>query len=203
MGMTVRQRLREVFDGTQTARQLAELIGAKPDRVRKIAKDEGFKLARAENLGNAEEKWTMAQKEQLSFLWAEGLSITKIGLELGLSRNSVVGKANRMGLPRRGSPIKQAPKGQPVSVDIRRLPLPPTPSVRATAYHGPGMPLAERKMSGECGWIIGEPAEFRCCGAPTWQGSSWCEFHFHKVFRQPTDIPRNLRLPGEKKRKAA
>ena len=43
-------------------------------------------------------------------LWEQGLPISKIGEILGVSRNSVAGKAHRMGLPKRSSPISSAKK---------------------------------------------------------------------------------------------
>jgi GcrA cell cycle regulator len=45
--------------------------------------------------------WDKEKLDQLSQLWAEGLPITKIGLELGVSRNAIAGKAHRLGLPKR------------------------------------------------------------------------------------------------------
>ena len=37
--------------------------------------------------------WDEKNLERLKKLWDEGLPITKIGLELGVSRNSIAGKA--------------------------------------------------------------------------------------------------------------
>ena len=55
--------------------------------------------------------WDEKQLEKLKKLWAEGLPITKIGLELGVSRNAIAGKAHRLGLPKRNSPISKS--GEP------------------------------------------------------------------------------------------
>ena len=41
--------------------------------------------------------WDKKNLERLKKLWDEGLPITKIGLELGVSRNSIAGKAHRLG----------------------------------------------------------------------------------------------------------
>ena len=54
--------------------------------------------------------WTDDRLEQLKSLWSKGLSITQIGQEIGVSRNAVVGKVHRMGLPKRQSPIMRAEK---------------------------------------------------------------------------------------------
>ena len=55
--------------------------------------------------------WDKKNLERLKKLWDEGLPITKIGLELGVSRNSIAGKAHRLGLPKRNSPISKS--GEP------------------------------------------------------------------------------------------
>ena len=44
--------------------------------------------------------WDEKQLDKLKKLWDEGLPITKIGLELGVSRNAIAGKAHRLGLPK-------------------------------------------------------------------------------------------------------
>src|SRR3546814_7694261 len=54
--------------------------------------------------------WTEDRLTDLTRLWTEGLSITQIGLALGVSRNAVVGKVHRMGLPKRQSPIVKSDK---------------------------------------------------------------------------------------------
>lgn len=46
--------------------------------------------------------------EGIRTLWADGLSVVQIGKRLGISKNTVVGRRNRMGLPTRGNYI--APK---------------------------------------------------------------------------------------------
>ena len=49
--------------------------------------------------------WDNSKLKELEDLWKQGHSISKIGEMLGVSRNSVAGKAHRMGLPKRTSPI--------------------------------------------------------------------------------------------------
>ncbi|WP_343559300.1 GcrA family cell cycle regulator [Kiloniella sp. b19] len=51
--------------------------------------------------------WTEERIELLKKLWAEGHSASQIGKELGVSKNAVVGKAHRMKLSARPSPIKR------------------------------------------------------------------------------------------------
>ena len=52
--------------------------------------------------------WDQEKLNKLKALWDEGLPITKIGNELGVSRNAIAGKAHRMGLPKRNSPISNS-----------------------------------------------------------------------------------------------
>ena len=48
--------------------------------------------------------------KKLEDLWNQGHPISKIGEMLGVSRNSVAGKAHRMGLAKRTSPISSEKK---------------------------------------------------------------------------------------------
>lgn len=43
--------------------------------------------------------WTEERVEQLKALWADGLSSTRVGVMMGLSRNAVIGKVHRLKLP--------------------------------------------------------------------------------------------------------
>jgi GcrA cell cycle regulator len=51
--------------------------------------------------------WTDERIQELSRLWQAGHSASEIGKLLGVSKNAVVGKAHRLKLPSRPSPIKQ------------------------------------------------------------------------------------------------
>lgn len=51
--------------------------------------------------------WTDERIQELTRLWQQGLSASEIGKRLGVSKNSIVGKAHRLNLPSRPSPIRQ------------------------------------------------------------------------------------------------
>lgn len=51
--------------------------------------------------------WTDAVILSLRALWDEGLSTAEIGRRLGVTKNAVVGKAHRLDLPARPSPIRR------------------------------------------------------------------------------------------------
>src|SRR5215213_48269 len=51
--------------------------------------------------------WTDERIEQLKKMWANGATASQIADELGgVSRNAVIGKAHRLGLEQRPSPVK-------------------------------------------------------------------------------------------------
>lgn len=85
--------------------------------------------------------WTPERIEQLRALWAEGLSINEIGRRMKMSKNAVIGKAHRLKLAARPSPIRRG--GEPKVAKARPVPkpaatLPPlevvVPEVRRTNY---------------------------------------------------------------------
>lgn len=55
--------------------------------------------------------WTDERIDQLKNMWEKGLTASQIADELGgVSRNAVIGKAHRLGLKSRPSPVKSKPK---------------------------------------------------------------------------------------------
>ena len=54
--------------------------------------------------------WTDEQVEELKKLWDQGLTTGEIGKALGVSKNAVVGKAHRLKLDSRPSPISAGEK---------------------------------------------------------------------------------------------
>ena len=53
--------------------------------------------------------WTEDRVDKLKALWKKGLSASQIAEELGenITRNAVIGKAHRLGLSSRPSPVKK------------------------------------------------------------------------------------------------
>lgn len=56
-------------------------------------------------------EWNEETIARLRTLWNEGLSTAEIGRRMGVSKNAVVGKAHRLGLPPRPSPIRRDATG--------------------------------------------------------------------------------------------
>lgn len=70
--------------------------------------------------------WAPEQIAELRRLWPTGLSTTEIGRRLGVSKNAVVGKAHRLELIARPSPIRPRRDGAPQRPRRPRQ-TPPTP----------------------------------------------------------------------------
>lgn len=71
--------------------------------------------------------WTEEAIATLRGLWAEGLSTAEIGRRMGISKNAVVGKAHRLNLPARPSPIRRVPGQLPPARAPRMTPRPAMP----------------------------------------------------------------------------
>ncbi len=131
-------------------------------------------------------EWNEESIGKLRTLWAEGLSTAEIGRRLNISKNAVVGKAHRLNLPARPSPIRRQESGAAVRpVPPKRAHGPtlppltasvgaPTASLRAVM---PSVKMAPRATP--CCWPIGEPGKpsFHFCNAAAVAGKPYCEEH--------------------------
>ncbi len=149
-------------------------------------------------------EWTEEQIETLRRLWTEGLSTAEIGRRMGISKNAVVGKAHRLHLPARPSPIRRrgddstpaprqaqrstrptVPRASPLFSAVAARPAPLQAQAAAQSQRAPApvvpMPRAEPLRTGNatCCWPIGEPGtpNFRFCGAPALVGKPYCAEH--------------------------
>ena len=63
--------------------------------------------------------WTDERMERLKKMWADGATASQIADELGgVSRNAVIGKAHRLGLQSRPSPVKPNEPGAPAAAPV-------------------------------------------------------------------------------------
>jgi GcrA cell cycle regulator len=83
-------------------------------------------------------EWNDETIVRLRALWNEGLSTAEIGRRMGVSKNAVVGKAHRLGLPPRPSPIRRDVTGasSPRTPALRRVVGPTLPPLAATLTVG-------------------------------------------------------------------
>ena len=110
--------------------------------------------------------WSDEAVERLRALWATNRSASEIAAELGpaVTKNAVIGKAKRIGLPARPSPIVR----EGVMVGDRRCNV----TLAATLADG-------------CRWPVGEDAKGRhlfCNRKAHRPGSAWCEKHRAQVY---------------------
>ena len=88
--------------------------------------------------------WTDERIEQLRQMWEGGMTASQIAEALtGVSRNAVIGKAHRLGLQSRPSPVKggeAAPEAEPAPVAAPAPPPAPAPVVSAPEPIAPPKP---------------------------------------------------------------
>ena len=98
-------------------------------------------------------EWTTERVQELTKLWATGLSASEIGRRLGITKNAVVGKVRRLDLAMRRQPA--VPK-----IDRKIITL---DSLKANM----------------CSWPNGDPGKpnFRFCGKPAEPGKPYCAHH--------------------------
>ncbi|ALC12722.1 GcrA family cell cycle regulator [Sphingopyxis sp. 113P3] len=92
--------------------------------------------------------WTDQRIEQLRSMWEKGLTASQIADELGgVSRNAVIGKAHRLGLKSRPSPVKATEKvAKPAKAPAAPKAAAPAPRPAAPAAPRPiAPPRAEPK----------------------------------------------------------
>jgi GcrA cell cycle regulator len=86
--------------------------------------------------------WTDERIERLKELWTKGMTASQIADELGgVSRNAVIGKAHRLGLQSRPSPVKPNEPEAAEAVDepvdasepVEEAPAPPKPKAKVQA----------------------------------------------------------------------
>ena len=139
-------------------------------------------------------EWTSNAIDLLRALWAEGLSTAEIGRRMGVTKNAIVGKAHRLDLPARPSPIRKqdavggapaTPRRKPAAREASQAgrradpaaalaAAPPAPAAVAAVHPFPRPPSLR-----SCCWPIGEPGtrDFRFCSAEADPGKPYCAAH--------------------------
>ena len=128
--------------------------------------------------------WNDSNVARLKELWDQGLPPAQIGKLLGFTKNAVVGKAHRIGLERRPSPIRRTA----VKPDRKkaRSPIIPKLNFEATKEETkqqtfqPAVinPFTSNTKRG-CEWPEGHPDEsdFKFCGKDRFEDKPYCLDH--------------------------
>jgi GcrA cell cycle regulator len=147
----------------------------------------------------AQTAWTTERVALLKKGIEAGLTCAEIAREIGLSRNAVIGKANRLGLSRgRGAPTgerssgRKSPRGTANRQAIRALWTEPEPPAEPPSESGSRRSLFELAQW-HCRWPLGEPGteEFGFCGNKPVDGLPYCPGHARMAYRHPARIPHN------------
>lgn len=154
--------------------------------------------------------WTFEVKKALTVLWLRGDTCSMIALELNrafgvrLSRNAVIGKVTRMGLPSRKVPVRavtahsiaariRAERAKATPKPARIIPPPPLPkgAKRIPTPEEGLMTYAEHRDFRDCAMFCeGEDRlQGRVCGKPCAIGLTYCPSCLELVY-QPAPKPK-------------
>ena len=133
--------------------------------------------------------WDDNNVSKLRELWDQGLPTAQIGKLLGFTKNAVVGKAHRIGLERRPSPIRRTA----VKPDRKKARSPIIPKlnfevkkneVKESLVHQQNFQpvvknLFTKSVKRGCEWPEGHPdeADFRFCGKDRFEDKPYCLDH--------------------------
>jgi len=126
--------------------------------------------------------WTEQRINQLRKLRATGMAFSKIGEILGTTKNSVIGKAHRLGIFTKPETKKQRARAKIYAKPVKPAKPAPKPA-SVPRYIG----LAELEGN-ECRYPIGKDSKVMgvhlFCGIPTHRKSSYCKTHHAISWRQ-------------------
>ena len=137
--------------------------------------------------------WNQQKVDDLKKLWNEGVATSRIGEQLGFTKNAVIGKAFRLGLERRQNSRKKTAQSQSVSsVTMYR-----ETSVTGNSQITPKREVTRRREKfsfkksivgtgsfKSCQWPIGDPLEegFHYCGGQHIPTKPYCIEHYKKAY---------------------
>ncbi len=133
--------------------------------------------------------WDDSNVARLRELWDQGLPTAQIGKLLGFTKNAVVGKAHRIGLERRPSPIRRTA----IKPDRKKARSPIVPKLNfevekqevkiAPQENQIFQPVVKNLFSNHikrgCEWPEGHPDEsdFKFCGQERFEDKPYCLNH--------------------------
>ena len=136
--------------------------------------------------------WNQQKVEDLKKLWNDGVATSRIGEQLGFTKNAVIGKAFRLGLERRQNSRKKI--SQPASFSSTTLYRETSSSSSSISVKKE--PIRRREKFSfkksivgtgnfrSCQWPVGDPLEegFHYCGGQNIPTKPYCIEHFKKAY---------------------
>jgi hypothetical protein len=130
-------------------------------------------------------EWSEEDVARIRLLWDEKMTTRLIALDLGCTKNAVIGVARRRGFPPRPSPIHRVGErpARPPLLREGNVPDEPRPP-RAPRPPQPTRPLAIAFAAGQltCQWPTGERRPFVWCDAARLPGSPYCRLHYELAY---------------------
>ena len=126
--------------------------------------------------------WSTDREDRLRALVLDGLTATRIGAEIGLSRGAVIGKIDRLGLRLLGG-LGRQPGPQKPRKSRARKPKVTTAVILAPPPDGGIDTLA--LAAGVCRWPQDTIEGVRYCGGETYPRHVYCPAH-HRLAFSPT-----------------
>ena len=133
--------------------------------------------------------WDDNNVSKLRELWDQGLPKAQIGKLLGFTKNAVVGKAHRIGLERRPSPIRRtavkpdrkkarSPIIPKLNFEVKKDEVKETP-VHQQTFQPLVKNLFTKSVKRGCEWPEGHPDEsdFKFCGKERFEDKPYCIDH--------------------------
>ena len=164
--------------------------------------------------------WPEARTQELMVLWITSMPAIEIGAILGVSKRSVIGKANRLGLARRANDhgntemraaerkrrADAAKKSQRERESARLINIREKARITELAESAKQAAVDALKINDgvslfdiardRCRWPLNAACpidQFRFCGTPT-DGRSYCEHHYGLAY---SNHPRRIRWGAE------
>ena len=133
--------------------------------------------------------WNDDNVARLKELWDQGLPTAQIGKLLGFTKNAVVGKAHRIGLERRPSPIRRtavkpdrkkarSPIIPKLNFEVKKDEVKESP-VHQQTFQPVVKNLFTKNVKRGCEWPEGHPDEsdFKFCGKERFEDKPYCIDH--------------------------
>ena len=127
-------------------------------------------------------RWSTDREDRLRALVLDGLTATRIGAEIGLSRGAVIGKIDRLGLRLLGGPGRpgRRPGPQKPRKSRARKPKVTTAVILAPPPDG-GIDILAL-AAGVCRWPQDTIEGVRYCGGETYPRHVYCPAHHRLAF---------------------